>query len=272
MTVPPLFSLLFICCLIFGSFFYYRNRSNKLQSLSQTLGTKTRHNFLTGGFVSDGIIQGRKFSIQLETGGGYGHPLIIEVEHSVPFMVWIYKAHSLSGWADTIATGKKERIETEDIDFDRVLQVYSNQTEEVKKYLSNQMVRETILSVFQFGYDLLELDVKQIRLTKAHYNLKEDLNPDVLTTVVKKLLLLPAGETVSLNLEAKARYSSNLLWLGNLNIVFAIVGGIMLMNTGFMIFMDKFTFWRGFFCLVGMVVVGYSMWLAWYCEKIKVGK
>lgn len=277
MTNLPLLLFLFFFLLVLS--FLCKNGYCRLESFAKALNSKWRYVFFVvdGGWNFRGTMEGRKFSITFPQTNLND---IIEVEHSVPFMMWIYSVSNFPGWFDSMTSSKKELIKTGDPTFDDVLQVYSNQVEQVIEYLSNQTTRETILSLFSLGYHGLMFDIKRAQLLKARKSFTffqpfDELSADnakAITSVIKKLMSLPCLESESLNAETVARYNADTVNFGSLSILFVIVGCFTLLISGIAILLGSFTFWRAFFFLGGLGLLAFGIWIAWYCEKIKVGR
>ena len=261
----------------------YKARNVKLQILSKHFKSSIQHRFYDTPTLK-GEFEGREYWIKPGVGRQSSPPyLTIRMKHHVPFIMWVCKKGGLfSGlqqFGGVGGTGAQELIKTGDQLFDEQFRVYSNQVNQVKGYLEPREMRDTIRALFTHGFESILLDSQWIRFEKRNYDLEADLEISKVSSILQQLSSLPTGNELSgkdahlPDSSTAARYNTNLLSLCSYSILFVFVGCFLLMGSTVSYLSSVSVTPKVFFAgLFGAGLLGFGVWVSWYCQKMKIGK
>lgn len=136
-----------------------------------------------------GIYEGLKFRISFAAvSEGGGDLLEIRLMKNTAFKLRLCKKLLLGNLLKRI--GLFHEVKTNDEIFDKEFSIYSGQAEKVIRYFYNSEVKDIVRELFGSGVSYLIIDGASLKIQKDNYQLEQDLQPQRVTDILRKLNLL----------------------------------------------------------------------------------
>lgn len=142
--------------------------------------------------TTKGAFQGTAFSITLIPGSGSGRPprMLIRLFKGVPFSLRIYRENSGSGFAKSLGIAREVRIN--DSSFDNQFRIFSSRPVQAVHFLSVP-TKNILRELFSEGFGSFRVDEHAVSVLKANYALEQDLEPDRVERLLRKIISTVGG-------------------------------------------------------------------------------
>lgn len=140
-----------------------------------------------------GIYQGLNFVITLTQGGKNSPPYLrVLLMKKSTFQLSLYKESLISELGKKVGVVKEVKINDEA--FDKEFFIFSNKADRVISYFSNSDIKNTARDLFDvLGFNGLIINEQGLKAQKVNYNLKTDIEPQRMISVLQKLSILARG-------------------------------------------------------------------------------